>query len=175
LSQGNGISDMTAVIQLFKSIDPSSTVSATETANAQTASGVDNRLWGFFNQLQGGGSLTPAARARMFNVANQILKERQSQALSLTGGAQNRAKAAGLDPEMVTGGWKPAQFERATPEAFPDKEVDGTPRRPDAPKRPGETKATAIEVSSPEEAAGVDGWYKYKDPKTGKIKEGFNP
>lgn len=79
--QADGAGDIALVFSFMKIIEPNSVVMPGEQANARNAGGVPGHLWGLYNTLLGGGSLSKDTR-----------KQLREQALGLY-----ESKAAGFD------------------------------------------------------------------------------
>ena len=99
-SSGNANADLIAIIQLFKTIDPGSTVTGAESASVKNAAGVPETLRALFNKGWGeGGQFSPALRAEIFNTAQRLQQGRVLQVEQHAQAYRNRAKAYGLDPD----------------------------------------------------------------------------
>jgi hypothetical protein len=131
-SQGNAAGDMVGVIQLFKAIDPESTVSAGEQATPSNAAGVPESLRRLYNKAVGeGGTFSPQLRADMFNTTRALFINQRSQVERMAKQTIERARRYGLNPENVVD-FNPPNFEKATADLFPDRPV--APAAPAAPQ-----------------------------------------
>jgi hypothetical protein len=141
---GSASSDLVAVIQLFKAIDPGSTVTANESASVSNAAGVPERLRALFNQGVGeGGKFSPELRAEIFNTAQRLQQGRVQQVEKHASAYRNRAKAYGLDPDRTIA-FDPFKFEKASPKDFPD-----TSRRTEESAAPGAARAPGASRENP--------------------------
>lgn len=123
--QGNAQGDMLAVVGLFKTIDPTSTVSGAETANAQNSGGVPATLRNLYNKAVGNGQqFSPEIRAQFWNAAQAYLQSRQGGVRRLADDWTATAKNNGLKPENVVR-WRPWEFKAADKTTFPDKAPPG--------------------------------------------------
>ena len=138
-TEGSATSDQLAIIQVFKALDPTSTVTGGESATFRNASGVPEQLRALWNRGIGeGGQFSPALRAEIYNTVQRIQQQRLHQVEQIAKADRNRAKAYGLDPERVIT-IEPFKFERAKPEQFPDyakPEGGATPGTPAGPPAP---------------------------------------
>ena len=126
---GTPESDMLGIIQMFKTMDPTSTVSAGETANAENAPGVDERVRAVYNKwLEGGGKFTSTSRQNFYNGLRGILASQRAQVDSLAEGTANSAKGYGLDPVRTMERWKPGVIPEPVkdPSVFGNRKADGT-------------------------------------------------
>lgn len=102
-SQQNAAGDVNGLVQVFKAIDPNSTVSATESGQITASGGADAWLQNWANKINQSGMMTPQMRADFMNAARDQLRARNSQASTLVEGTRRQAKLAGLDQDAATG------------------------------------------------------------------------
>ena len=158
-SSGNANADLIAIIQLFKTIDPGSTVTGAESASVKNAAGVPETLRALFNKGWGeGGQFSPALRAEIFNTAQRLQQGRVLQVEQHAQAYRNRAKAYGLDPDRTIA-FDPFKFQRTKASDFPDirreGEEDAPSVQPGAQPRvvtPGSAQANPLDVPSQEAA-----------------------
>lgn len=125
--EGNANSDLLAIIQMYKTVDPTSVVSMNETMTQTNAAGIPDQMRAAWNHMIGqGGKITPEVRARIFNAVQSVAVQRQRQVEQIAGGFRNRAKAFNLNPDQVVT-WQPWKFERRAAKDFPDKEEQPQP------------------------------------------------
>jgi hypothetical protein len=137
---GTPESDMLGIIQMFKTIDPTSTVSAGETANAENAPGVDERVRAMYNKfLEGGGRFTATTRQNFYNGLRGILASQRGQVDQLAESTKRQATGYQLDPERTMERWKPG----AVPEPVKDPQIFGNRRADGTLKTEAEEQAEA--------------------------------
>ena len=144
---GNANADLVAVIQLFKAIDPGSTVTGGESATFRNAAGIPETLRALFNKGVGeGGQFSPELRAEIFNTAQRLQQGRVQQVEKHAEAYKRRAKAYGLDPDRTVA-FDPFKFEKAKPEDFPDiSKREAAPSAAPRPALPGSSRATPLDV-----------------------------
>lgn len=131
-SQGNGPGDLFSVVQMFKAIDPTSTVSAGETANAEQAASLPSQLVGIYNKAVGaGGKFTPELRAEFYNTLRALYINQRAQVGRIKDTLGKRAGRYGLKIDDIVD-FAPADFPKAEPTTFPDKIQGDQPQPPAA-------------------------------------------
>ena len=135
-SQGNSAGDLNGLVQVFKAIDPNSTVTKGE-GDTIVASGGNNAFLQYWaNKLNiSNGTMTPQMRAEFMNAARDQLKARSGQALEFYEGKRRQAETIGLKKEEIeaaTNGYKPPNFSkpRAKEDTFPERDTEGRPTGP---------------------------------------------
>jgi len=149
---GSANADLVAVIQMFKAIDPGSTVTGGENATFRNAAGVPETLRALFNRGVGqGGQFSPELRAEIFNTAQRLQQGRVKQIEQHAQAYRNRAKAYGLDPDRTIA-FQPFQFEKAKAADFPDidrrREGEDAAAAPRAPLTAGSSRENPMDVPS---------------------------
>jgi hypothetical protein len=147
---GSAGADLVATIQLFKAIDPGSTVTQNEVASVKNAAGVPETLRALFNRGVGeGGQFSPELRAEIFNTAQRLQQARVKQVEQHAQSYRNRAKAYGLDPDRTVA-FQPFQFEKAKAADFPDLQRRTEDAAPAGPPRggPGSARENPMDVPS---------------------------
>lgn len=69
----NKVGDMALVIQLMKTLDPSSVVREGEQAQVQRTAGITDSAWNMWTSLQGTGSLTPSQRQMILDIGSEFM------------------------------------------------------------------------------------------------------
>lgn len=147
-TSGNAAADLVAIVQLFKTIDPGSTVTGAESASIKTASGVPEQLRALYNKGFGeGGQFSPELRAEIFNTAQRLQQGRVKQVEQHATAYRNRAKAYGLDPDRTIA-FDPFKFEKASPKDFPDATRRAEDAAPAASRAPGASRENPLDVPS---------------------------
>ena len=99
--QGEGASDIALVLSLMKVYDPTSTVTGSETANAQNAAGVPQMLIAKYNSLMGGGNLSEKARQELVKAAEVRFNQEMDSYGKTAKDFERLAKQADVDPKNV--------------------------------------------------------------------------
>lgn len=173
--QGNAAGDLNGIIQVFKVIDPTSTVSATESGQVTGVGGLDAWVQSWANKIKASnGLLTPQLRAEFMNSARDQLQARGKQAMDLYNGTRNRAKGEGLSEDAATNFFKPIDMSapRYTKDDFKHKDTAGNPiDEKDVPAQPvlGSSPGSAYSVADVKagDALPAGYWYVTKDGQYG--------
>jgi len=148
-TSGNSTADLVAIVQLFKTIDPGSTVTGAESASVKNSAGVPETLRAMYNKaFEAGGQFSPELRAEIFNTAQRLQQGRVKQVEQHAEAYRRRAKAYELDPDRVVA-FEPFKFERATAADFPDQARRAEESQPaGTPRTPGASREAPIDVQS---------------------------
>jgi len=96
-----GAADAAAVVTFFKTIDPNSTVTATEGGIIQGAEGLQGQLAAIWNKAVNQGSFTDEARKALINTSQRIYAPVQKEAQSIQSKYTDIANRSGLNPENI--------------------------------------------------------------------------
>jgi hypothetical protein len=125
--QQNAAGDVNGLVQVFKTIDPGSTVTQNEAGQITASGGADAWLQSWANKINQKGMMTPQMRADFMNAARDQLKARNSQASAIVEGTRRQAKLAGLDEDAATGYFQDSKIfarPRYTADDFGNRPVD---------------------------------------------------
>lgn len=96
-----GIQDVAAVVSFFKSIDPNSTVTTTETGQIQGATGLQGKIASIFNKATSQGNFTQEAREQLIKTAGEIYKPLQREAQNVYNNYEKIAERQGLNFDNI--------------------------------------------------------------------------
>jgi hypothetical protein len=99
----NKAADLDLINAYAKILDPGSVVRENEAASAADVGGVQERLKGYFSQLQGGGRLTPEQRNEIIGQIHNRASSAADQYRLFRQQAGDAAKQYGYDPERALG------------------------------------------------------------------------
>lgn len=92
-----GIQDVAAVVSFFKSIDPNSTVTTTETGQIQGATGLEGKIASLWNKAISAGNFTKEAREQLQKTAGDIYKPLEKEADKIKQKYKNISDKYGID------------------------------------------------------------------------------
>lgn len=96
-----GIQDVAAVVSFFKSIDPSSTVTTTETGQIQGATGSFEKLASLWNKATSQGNFTQKTRDQLLKTAGEIYQPLKIEADGIKNKYKNIANRLGINFDNI--------------------------------------------------------------------------
>ena len=100
-NSATGADDATLVFSFMKMLDPTSVVREGEQATARNSAGVPESIRGIYNNLIGGGQLSPAARTQMKQSAQRVFQKAEQIQEGVTNTFDVLAQKNNIDPDDV--------------------------------------------------------------------------
>lgn len=101
--QGNKVGDMALVIQLMKTLDPSSVVREGEQVQVQKTASITDQAWNLYTSLTGEGSLTPEQRREILGIGREFYQGQKMATDRAVFEQLQYAEADGFNIEQVLG------------------------------------------------------------------------